>query len=297
MIGSRLIGCVSALVACIGLGGAAVAGPLAIDLSDVSTSQAIPVVVFGENARETIAEFASAHHASAAVLRRDYAASGIVRCGLAHGAGQLTLSNDVITTAAHVFFDESGKPRAESCRFEVMRGDATVSVSVNMKSIVAGSRNPYAIAAVHDWAVARLDMPIADATPYQIAPPQRPGAPVKFVARGHIDWGHARRLSLQDCRLHDQLNRSPEGTREFSFDCETGDGASGGALMTRDGVGELCAVLVGYRSISPDSPLPFSPLHYNFVVTVEGAFKSAVEAMARPSIKSVVAANGDRVPN
>jgi hypothetical protein len=298
MTGSRLLGCVSALVACLVAPAWAAAAPPALEAAALSAPQAIPIVVFGKNGRETIEQFAAAHRDDPATLRKDYAASGIVRCGLAHGAGQLTLSNDVITTAAHVFFDETGRQRAQSCRFEVMRGDATVSVSVNMKSIVAGSRDPYAVAAVHDWAVARLDMPILDATPYRIAPPQQSGAPVKFVARGHIDWGDARRLSLEDCRLRDQLNRSAEGTREFSFDCETGDGASGGGLMTRAGVGELCAVLVGYRSVSPDSALPFSPLHYNFVVTVEGAFRAAVEAMAQPAAgANVVAASGAKPPN
>jgi hypothetical protein len=298
MMGSRLFGCVSACLALLGLASAARAVPVFIPASALSVRQAIPVVVFGANGRQTIEQFAGAHEENPSLLRRDYAASGIVRCGLAHGAGQLTLSNDVITTAAHVFFDESGRQRAQSCRFEVVRGDATVSVSISMKSIVAGSRDPYAIAAVHDWAVARLDMPIADATPYELAGPQKPSAPVKFIARGHIDWGDAHRLSLQDCRLRSELDRGGEGTREFSFDCETGDGASGGAVMTRDGVGKLCAVLVGYRSIDPDAALPFSPLHYNFVVTVEGAFRAAVVAMAQPALASanVIVAAGRTAP-
>ena len=268
-----------------------------LDFSVVRAPPAFtPVVVFGRHSRETIEQFAATHHEEAADVRQDYAASGIVRCGRAHGAGQLTLANDIITTAAHVFFDEAGRPRAAACRFEVERGSATVSVSINMASIVAGSRDPYAISAVHDWAVARLDMPVADATPYQLAPAQDAGAPVKFVARGHIDWGQAHRLSLEDCRLRDQLDKGKEGTREFAFDCETGDGASGGALLTRNGVGQLVAVLVGYRSIDPSAALPFSRLHYNFVVSVEGAFRQAVDAMAKP-VGKLVAANGVRASN
>ena len=292
MFGSRLLGCVSVLVASLSAPGASAAS-LMINEAAVSASPAIPVVVFGKNSRETVAEFAAAHREAAPAVRRAYAASGVIRCGRAHGAGQLTLADDVVTTAAHVFFDQNGNPRASSCRFEVTRGDATVSVSVNMRSIVAGSYDPYAIAAVHDWAAARLDMPIKDAAPYQLAPAQAAGAKVKFVARGHVDWGGARRLSLEDCKLRNQLNRGAEGTREFSFDCETGDGSSGGAVMTRDGVGELFAVLVGYRSIDPLAAMPFSALHYNFVVSVEGAFRAAVLAMAHPSVNSsVVATNG-----
>ena len=295
MIGSRLLGCASVLVAWLVAAPSGFAAALVVNASDFVIRQSIPIVVFGKNSRETVADFATAHQTSATQVRRDYAASGIIRCGRAHGAGQLTLSNTVVTTAAHVFFDETGRPRSSSCRFEATRGDATVSVSIDMASIVAGSRDPYALEAAHDWAVARLDMPIDDAAPYELAPPQAPGAAVRFVARGHIDWGGARKLSLEDCRLRSQLNASKEGTREFSFDCETGDGSSGGAVMTRNGVGKLCAVLVGYRSISPRAALPFSPLHYNFVVSVEGAFRAAAIAMAQPPVKpSVVAANGAR---
>ena len=40
------------------------------------------------------------------------------------------------------------------------------------------------------------------------------------------------------------------------------------------------AIFVGYRSVAPDQALPFSPTHYNFAVTVEGAFRRAVERQA-----------------
>jgi hypothetical protein len=295
MIRSRLFRRVSVVLACLSFSSPAFAGAKIMALpADSGALRPIPVVVFGNNGRETVAQFASKYDLNPATLHRDYAASGLVRCGRAHGAGQLTLADNVITTAAHVFFDEKGQPRASSCRFEVVRGDATVSVSIDMTSVVAGSRDPYAIAAVHDWAVARLDMPIRDATPYQLADAPAVNAKVDFVARGHIDWGDAHRLSLQACRLRKQTNQSSEGTREFSFDCDTGDGASGGAVLMGKTPGKLCAVLVGYRSIDPAAALPFSPLHYNFVVTVEGAFRQAVIAMAHPR---VVTADSGRVSN
>ncbi|HUZ66040.1 MAG TPA: trypsin-like peptidase domain-containing protein [Beijerinckiaceae bacterium] len=285
MIGSRLLGRVSLLVASLSLTSAAFAAPAMMVLPrHAGAIRPIHVVVFGKNGRETVAQFAAGEHEDPATLHRDYAASGIVRCGRAHGAGQLTLADNVITTAAHVFFDEAGRQRAASCRFEVMRGDATVSVSINMKSIVAGSRNPYSIAAVHDWAVARLDMPILDATPYQIANTPAINDRVRFVARGHIDWGDARRLSVEACRLRRQTNSSRQGPREFSFDCDTGDGASGGAVLLGNEPGKLCAVLVGYRSIDPTAALPFSPLHYNFVVSIEGDFREAAIDMAHPRV-------------
>src|SRR5262249_14907049 len=143
-----------------------------------------------------------------------------------------------------------------------------------------GSTNPYAIAAVHDWAVARLVHPVEGVTPYALADRATPNTPVEFVARGHIDWGEGRKLSMEKCRLRDQLTAGEEGTREFSFDCETGDGASGGALFMRADKPAIGAILVGWRSYRPFKPAPFSQSHYNFAVTIEGAFRKAIMSAA-----------------
>ena len=40
------------------------------------------------------------------------------------------------------------------------------------------------------------------------------------------------------------------------------------------------AILVGWRSNKPFRAAPFSTTHYNFAVTIEGAFKKAVVASA-----------------
>ncbi len=239
------------------------------------------VVVFGRNSRRTVEQFASEENLDPAVLRHKFAASGLIECGAAHGAGQLTLTDDLVTTAAHVFFDEDGAPRAKTCTFVNEVDGHEVRTKIDLSSIVAGSKNPYAVAAVHDWAVARLTRPVIGATPYGLARAESPNTPVEFVARGHIDWGGGRELSMEKCALHDQLTVGEEGTREFSFDCETGDGASGGAVIVGDkGNPLVSAVLVGWRSNKPFHSAPFSRTHYNFAVTVEGAFKNAVVASA-----------------
>ncbi len=239
------------------------------------------VVVFGHNSRRSVEQFAKEEGLDPVDLHHKYAASGLIECGAAHGAGQLTLTDDLVTTAAHVFFDEEGKPRAKTCTFVNQVDGKEVRTPIDSASILAGSRDPYAVAAVHDWAVARLTRPVIGATPYGLASSETPNTPVEFVARGHIDWGEGRELSMEKCALHDQLSVGDEGTREFSFDCETGDGASGGALMVGDKGDPLVgAVLVGGRSNKPFHSAPFSPTHYNFAVTIEGAFKKAVIASA-----------------
>lgn len=243
-------------------------------------AEVTPVVVFGRNSRRSVDDFAAEHKLDPAELRHKFTASGLIECGAAHGAGQLTLTDDLVTTAAHVFFDEKGAPRAKICFFVIEADGKQIRTPIDSGSIVAGSTNPYAIEAVHDWAVARLKHPVEGVTPYGLAEAARPNMPVEFVARGHIDWGEGRKLSMEKCVLHDQLTIGEEGTREFSFDCETGDGASGGAVIMGAGDPVVGAILVGWRSNKPFRTAPFSHTHYNFAVTIEGAFKKAVVAAA-----------------
>ena len=83
-------------------------------------------------------------------------------------------------------------------------------------------------------------------------------------------------MSLENCRLRDGLEAGAEGTREFAFDCAAGVGASGSALLNAAG-SRLLAVFVGYRSTAPDERHGVLADNYNFAVTVEGAFRRAVE--------------------
>ena len=242
------------------------------------------VLVFGKNSRQSPEQFAAAENLNTKEVKRAHAASGLVECGEAHGAGQLTLVGNVITTASHVFYDEKGGLRGASCTFAIEIEGRSVRVPVDLTSIKAGSTNPYAFPAVHDWAVAKLTKTITEATPYQLSDSVQAQTPIEFVARGHIDWGDGRRMSMEACRLHDQLSVGQEGTREFSFDCETGDGASGGAVLMGEDQMQLGAILVGWRSNKPYRAVPFSPTHYNFAVSIEGAFRTAVLDAAKKMV-------------
>ncbi len=252
------------------------AAPLLTVPAAPASLRATPVVVFGQDARRIPQTYAEEHNLVARDVIRAHMASGLIQCGNAHGAGQLTLTDEVVTTAAHVFFDENGLPRARACSFELTVNGAEVHVPVDLGSIVAGSTKPYDVEVTHDWAVARLTHAVTGVKPYGVATDVKENAPVTFVARGHIDWGEARKLSMQDCALHDKLSAGAEGTREFAFDCDTGDGASGGALMFDHDMMKVGAILVGWRSNRPFKAMPFSRTHYNFAVSIEGAFKQAV---------------------
>jgi len=249
-------------------------------ISSASVSESVlpvsKVVVFGPETRQTADDFAEHNHLNVADLKRQHSGSGVIHCGNARGAGQLTLSTNVVTTASHVLYNESGQLRGDSshCSFSVVVDGHEIVTPIDTRSIVAGSTNPYNEVAVHDWAVARLARALPDATPYTLGAAAG-NAAIRFVARGHSDWGGGREMSLESCRLRNGLESGSEGTREFSFDCAAGVGASGGALLNASG-NRLVAVFVGFRSTAPDQRMGFSPTNYNFAVTVEGAFRRAI---------------------
>lgn len=234
------------------------------------------VLVLGKDRRAAAEQFAAAHKIEVDKLREAHAASGLIQCGRAHGAGQLTLANDVITTAAHVFLDEQGGHRARTCHFVTDIGGKQRRIPIDMGSIVAGSARPYAVKAINDWAVARLAYPVEDIAPYELAEDVTVDQSVEFVARGHSDWGDPRRMSFEACRLRALTNQVKNGSREFAFDCATADGASGGAVLLGADHRRLGAILVGWRSNDPSRTSPYSATNYNFVVSVEGAFRDAL---------------------
>ena len=201
--GFCLLGCV-----------ASQAGPARpLEIEALRALPVVPVVVFGDHPRLTAEQFASENHLDAGDVKRRHAASGVIHCGNARGAGQLTLTDSVITTAAHVLYNEQGQLRGDSahCFFTAAVGDQEVTTAIDMSSVISGNSNPYAKPAVHDWAVARLLRPVRGATPYGLAGAAQPAEDIQFVARGHSDWGDGRQMSMEKCRLHDALTSGSEG--------------------------------------------------------------------------------------
>lgn len=273
------------------------------EVTNLASLAPTKVLVLGEDGRVGAEQFAAAHKTEVDKLKRAHAASGLIQCGRAHGAGQLTLANDVITTAAHVFFDEQGAHRARTCYFVTDIGGKQRRIPVDMSSIVAGAARPYSVKAVNDWAVARLVAPVEEIAPYELADEVTVNQSVEFVSRGHSDWGDPRRMSFEACRLRALTNQLKNGSREFAFDCATADGASGGAVLLGDDHRRLGAILVGWRSNDPSRVSPYSATNYNFCVSVEGAFRNALLYAAKrggepaDAPQTASRAAGDRASN
>lgn len=214
---------------------------------------------FAERAGIGLAEFHDRH-----------GASGLIRCGKAIGSGQLTLASNVVTTAGHVFFAKGGKLRSPACTFEPTIEPGR-SIAIDMRSIAAGSADPMQERATLDWAVARLAVPHTRVTPYAPGDVAEVPAPVLMYGGGN---GRAAMMGAERCVMRKVTAVSPEGIRELSFDCSADHGGSGAALLNERN--EIVGIFVGYRSIDAGGARPFSDLHYNFAITVEGPFRRAL---------------------
>ncbi|MEX0591730.1 MAG: hypothetical protein WD207_11665 [Xanthobacteraceae bacterium] len=233
----------------------------------------VPAVNMNKDGRLPPKEFARRAGVGSDGLVEQVGATGLIRCGSATGTGQLTVRNDVITTAAHVLIDQYGKHRI-GCVFEpTMAGGGPVPVDFN--SIKTGSTMPLSHRATRDWAVARLLAPVKGVAPYQLGSAGSAPTAVLMCAGGNRS-GAA--IGLEKCSTRRVIGAASDGIRELAIDCNAGPGSSGAALIAGD---KVVAIYVGYRSSDPGKAQAFSDTHYNFAITVEGPFRRALLTAAQ----------------
>ncbi|HVV93818.1 MAG TPA: hypothetical protein VHD15_10395 [Hyphomicrobiales bacterium] len=242
---------------------------------------AAQAVTFTSDARLTLDEFARAHGENPARLEARYAATGMIRCNGVYSTGQLTLRDDIVTTAAHAFYDPAGRPRGDlsACTFMVEVGGLRRTVPLDASTLVVGTTDPYPLPPSLDWAVVRLAQPIAGVHPYTIANGGSDGEGVALLAHRHRGWVHDGRRAIEDCRIRSEAAK-PVGLapREIDIDCSAGDGASGSAILEQGADTRMVGIYVGWRSSHPETTGPYGPDHVNFGIAVEGHFRDAVLA-------------------
>lgn len=234
-------------------------------------------VTITNDARATIPDFAKRTGHDAALYETRYAATGIVNCDGTYSTGQLTVRGDIVTTAAHAFYDQAGRFRGhpDSCVFSITAGGVHHSVPIVFRTLRVGSKAPYRVSPVYDWAVARLARTVPGAKPYRIGA-GAPGAPIVMLAHRHRGWVHDGRKAIENCILRVAHRVDTRNPREIGIDCSAGEGASGSALMLRGATTSIVGIYVGWRSVHPARSGPFSPTHMNFGVALEGPFRTAV---------------------
>jgi hypothetical protein len=217
----------------------------------------------------------------------------MIRCNGVYSTGQLTLRDDIVTTAAHAFYDPSGRPRGDlsACTFMVDVAGVRHTVPLDATTLVVGTTDPYPLPPSRDWAVVRLAGPIPGVNPYQLADGGHDGEPVALLAHRHRGWIHDGRRAIEDCRIRGEAARAPRlAPREIDIDCSAGDGASGSAIMLPGASCRMVGIYIGWRSSHPDAVGPYSAHHLNFGITVQGAFRNTILTLAGEEEHPAVAA-------
>ena len=205
-------------------------------------------------------------------VRGQMSATGLVRCGSATGTAQLTVRNNVITTAAHVLIDQYGKHRI-GCVFEpTMAGGGPIPIEFS--SIKTGSNMPLTERATRDWAVARLVAPVKGVTPYGLGSASAAPSAVIMCAGGNK--AHTA-MGTEHCSTRRVIGAASDGIRELAIDCNAGPGSSGAALVAEN---KIVGIYVGYRSSDPGKARAYSDQHYNFAITIDGPFRRELLAAA-----------------
>ena len=165
--------------------------------------------------------------------------SGYVGCFLPSpslGTGALYLTNGQILTAAHIFFEPSGKRRSK-CFFKNQTDDPVmVDLLLDAKNARFGASPPKA-GSNTDYAVVRLAAPVAGVEPFPVAPE----VPVKAGDRLVVVTAHPAGMEravdngvpvVQACKVR----RVPVSTGITSFyrtDCDATGSSSGGMNLSR----------------------------------------------------------------
>lgn len=256
--------------------------------------------VIGKDSRETFADYAHRTGIPLIALRRRFGASGLLDCPGRLSSAQVVGNRQTIVTSAHNLLDDKGKfPWAlDTCVFIVTGIDGrTVDYRVSTKNWRVGTfrpdRNRY-----QDWAVLSLEAPVPRSVePYQIENPRRHPVPrygaVTVIAASHDNWPRRskRVASIEDCRLH-TIRLKINGRRNLmGFDCDTGKGASGAALLVRQRSGyRLIGLAVGERSRNRGAGYD-SLRHFNAAVPLHGRIYDAIRAVERARRSDAAASN------
>ena len=194
-------------------------------------------IIDGTDDRDSLLAIGPDLGLSATEIARIRKVSGYVGCFLptpSVGTGALFLSNRQIITAAHIFFDPSGKPRS-SCFFKNQAPDST-KIDILLAGAQFGARPPRA-GSNSDYAIVRLVTPVEGAEPF----PVEEQVPVRAGDRLIVVTAHPAGLAkdldkavpvVQGCSVR-RVPISSAATNFFRTDCDATGSSSGGMHLSR----------------------------------------------------------------
>ncbi len=246
--------------------------------------------VIGKESRRTFVEYAQHYGVPLIALRRRFGASGLLECPGRLASAQVVGNRWTIVTSAHNLLDDNGTfPWSlDTCVFIVTGLDGrTTDHRVSVRDWRLGTQHP-AGNRYQDWAVLSLESPVPDwVEPYIVDNPSVRRIPrrasIVVVAASHDNWrGRSRRVaSIERCRLRSIRVRINGRRNLMGFDCDTGKGASGAALLVKVHAGyRLIGLGVGERSRYRGAPYD-GVRHFNAAVPLHRSVYRAIQSVVR----------------
>jgi hypothetical protein len=270
---------------------AAVVGPSA-GLSPVGAA------VIGKESRRTFAGYAQRHDVPLIALRRRFGASGLLDCPGRLASAQVVGNRWTIVTSAHNLLDDNGAFAwsLDTCVLIVTGIDGrTTDHRVSVRDWRLGTQFP-AGNRYQDWAVLTLESPVsASVEPYIVenpaAHPVPRRGPITVIAASHDNWRRRSRrvASIERCRLRRITVRINGRRNLLGFDCDTGKGASGAALLVRARAGyRLIGLGVGERNRRRGAAYD-GARHFNAAVPLHSAVYWAIRSVLAQQRRDVSA--------
>lgn len=212
-----------------------------------------------------------------------FRANGRVYCEPDNSStGNVTLSEALVTGAAHAFYNENCTPKFTSlkqCKFYTYTGPDSVEEH-DIEKVEVGTKCPKGKLEEDDWAVIRLKKRIRNVRPYlgaddcELRPGKSAlnfGAPtINFRPPTHPPW-------VQKCVVVEREINAPRMSRTT---CSNGGGGSGGAFACE--VGEnmaLGGIVVESKTSNAYNYTPYSAENNSKVIPFTGKFRQMADRM------------------
>ena len=227
------------------------------------------VVIIGKDGRKTLAEYEKSKNIPLSQVKQRFSPTGLFSCAGTRVTGQLTGSNDVVTTASHVFVNDRCKMYTplSPCFFKPINSNR--HYSVNLSSLVFGC-NPGN--RDEDWAVVKLNRPIDGASFYDIPSDEIRIRQDKIVTQVTYENNNFKRKgnypsTVQDCIVYKMYESV------YFHDCDTGGGASGSAQLIDN---TIVGINIGETTFKGSDG---SDRNWNVGVPIRGEFLNSIKKL------------------
>lgn len=244
--------------------------------------------------RRTLEKFAEEEQEPVERVYEKYAFAGQLVCGGYSGSVNLTVKGDVITTAAHCFYDENGRRRGRPgskcvARFKKGPNETIDEYEIDESTLKVGRTKRSAGPQTQDWAVVKLKKLVSGIEPIKIPQADKEGISkgqiVLAVSGPQTDHTEGKDMLSAPNLIHRCVTKTIVADRSARTTCALGGGGSGSAMIQENGMNPfLLGIGVNSTGDKASGREYDADLASSTYIPLEGDFLNAVRAASNLSI-------------